>query len=120
MRYQLYAAFIYDQYPPFDFTTSSADPGGSPVTVTFQPALDGRSRLTVFFRLLLAIPAMVFAYLILIVGSIGAFLAFFVVLITGSWPEGLRSWVIKMHRVSLRLNAYVGLLTDEYPPFSTD
>jgi hypothetical protein len=35
-------------------------------------------------------------------------------------PEGLRSWVMKMLRVSIRLNAYLALLTDEYPPFSTD
>jgi hypothetical protein len=119
-RAELYAGFLYDAYPPFDFTMSAAEPGGSPVDVAFEPEYESRDRLTVGLRLFWAIPAALYALLIIIVGMVCWFLAFFAVLFTGTWPEGLRSWVMKMLRVGVRLNAYVLLLTDEYPPFSTD
>ena len=119
-RAQTYAGFLYADYPPFEFTTSSADPGGSPAVVNFEPELEDRNRLTVGLRFIWAIPAMAFAWVIAIVGGICWFLSFFAVLFTGRWPDGLREWVMKMLRVLIRLNAYILLLTDEYPPFSTD
>ena len=51
-----------------------------------------------------------------IVVIIGAF----AVLLTGGWPDGLRTWVLKGLRAFLRLYAYAFLLTDEYPPLSFD
>jgi len=119
-RAELYAGFLYDDYPPFDFTMSAGEPGGSPVDVAFQPELENRNRLTVGLRILWAIPAVLYAILITIVGIVCWFLSFFAVLFTGRWPDGLRSWVMKMLRVWIRTNAYVLLLTDEYPPFATD
>ena len=119
-RAETYAGFLYTAYPPFDFTPAAADPGDSPVRVDFEPTLTDRNRLTVGLRLLWAIPAILYAFVIAIVGVICWFLAFFAVLFTGRWPEGLRSWVMKMLRVSTRANAYALLLTDEYPPFGTD
>lgn len=120
-RSQLYQGFLFDRYPEFDFSMTSEEPGGSPVVLSVTPALDGRNRLTVFFRLILAIPAMIFALLVWIVGVICWILAFFAVLFTGRWPEGLRQWVVKSVRVSVRVQAYgLLLLTDEYPPFSLD
>ena len=66
------------------------------------------------------IPALLFAVAIGIVGILAYLLSFFAVLFTGTWPVGLRRWVIKSFRVSNRFSAYALLLTDEYPPFSTD
>ncbi len=117
-RAQLYAGFLYEQYPPFDFTMATVEPGGSPVELTVRPELEQRNRLTVGLRIVWIIPAVLFAFVISIVGAICWFLAFFAVLVTGRWPNGLRSWVMKMTRVSLRLNVYALLLTDEYPPFN--
>ena len=96
------------------------DPGGSPVAVNITPALEDRNRLTVGLRFFWLIPAMFYAMLIGIVGAICWFLAFFAILFTGSWPEGLRSWVMKLNRVGIRFQAYALLLTDEYPPFASD
>jgi hypothetical protein len=120
MRAEIYAGFLHDTYPPFEFTMTSDEPGGTPVDLAVQPALESRNRLTVGLRFIWAIPAILFAIVIAVVGIICWFLAFFAVLFTGRWPEGLRAWVMKMLRVSVRVNAYVLLLTDEYPPFSTD
>jgi hypothetical protein len=69
---------------------------------------------------LLAIPH----YIVLTVLGIGAFVvavvAFFAVLFTGKYPEGLRSFLIGVSRWSWRVSAYAGLLRDEYPPFSLE
>lgn len=119
-RAETYAGFLYSDYPPFDFTMSTTDPGGSPVDLVVEPQLEDRNRLTVGLRIFWMIPALLYMFVIAIAGIVCWFLAFFAVLFTGKWPDGLRSWVMKMLRVSIRLNAYVLLLTDEYPPFATD
>ena len=119
-RAYVYAGFLHDEYPPFDFSTTSTDPGGTPVDVAIVPALADRNRLTVGLRLIWIIPALLFAVLIAIVGFFVWIGAFFAVLFTGRWPDGLRAWAAKYLRVSIRLQAYFTLLTDEYPPFSTD
>ncbi len=46
------------------------------------------------------------------------FVAWFAVLFTGRWPEGMRNFVVGFFRWSTRVNAYYYLLTDVYPPFS--
>ncbi|HWL43926.1 MAG TPA: DUF4389 domain-containing protein [Ilumatobacter sp.] len=120
IRSYAYAGFLHETYPPFDFTTTAADPGGHPVRVDFVPALENRNRLTVALRIIWAIPAMIVTAIIGIVAYICWIIAFFAVLFTGKWPEGLRSWVLKALRASVRLNAYLFLLTDEYPPLSFD
>lgn len=119
-RSRLYAGFLYETYPPFDFTVTSSEPGGSPMSLTVTPELEERNRVSVAFRLILAIPAMLFTVLIAIVGVVCHFLAFFAVLFTGRWPQGLRTWVMNMVRVWTRLQAYLLLLTDEYPPLNTE
>jgi hypothetical protein len=119
-RAQVYAGFLHDQYPPFAFDMATTEPGGTPVDYTIVPALGGRNRLTVGLRIIWAIPAIVWVMLIGIVGAVCWFIGFFAVLFTGRWPDGLRRWVMASLRVSTRANAYVMLLTDEYPPFATE
>jgi hypothetical protein len=119
-RAYVYAGFLHDEYPPFDFSTTSTDPGGTPVDVAIEPSLTDRNRLTVGLRIFWIIPAALFAALIAIVAFFVWIAAFFAVLFTGRWPDGLRAWACKSLRVSIRLQAYFVLLTDEYPPFTTD
>ena len=45
-------------------------------------------------------------------------IAFFAVLFTGRWPLGLRGFALGVGRWWLRVQAYVLLLTDVYPPFA--
>ncbi len=119
-RAHAYAGFLHDEYPPFEFPTTPAEPGGTPVDLVIRPELEGRNRLTVGLRIFWLIPALLFLILIAIVGILAWFVGLFAVLFTGRWPEGLRNWVMKLVRVGLRFEAYAMLLTDEYPPFSTD
>jgi hypothetical protein len=116
-----YATFMREEYPPFSYDTTTADPGDDPrVRVDVVPALEDRNRLTTGFRLILAIPQLIVIALLSIGMLIALLVAFFAVLFTGRWPESLYRFVVGVLRWSLRVQAYVLLLTDEYPPFATD
>lgn len=119
-RLYAYAGFLHSRYPPFAFDMTADDPGGTPVSVSVQPQLEGRNRLTTLVRLILAIPAGLFALIVGIIALVCHLLGVLAVLFTGRWPSGLRGWVVSVMGVDLRLNAYWNLLTDEYPPFSLD
>src|SRR6266540_3467225 len=60
MRTATYVGFLREEYPPFGFTTTAADPGeDARVHVDLVPKLEGRNRLTTGFRLILAIPQLI-------------------------------------------------------------
>jgi hypothetical protein len=46
--------------------------------------------------------------------------AWFAILLTGDYPQGLYGFGVGTLRWMLRLQAYLLLLVDEYPPFSLD
>ena len=121
VRVSVFAGFLTEEYPPFDFTMTPADPGTDPrVRVDIAPQLEQRNRLTVFFRLILAIPQfIVIAVLGIAVWAVYV-IAFFAVLFTGRWPQGLRNFAMGFMRWVLRVEAYLLLLTDDYPPFALD
>jgi len=121
MRYELrtytFALFMREEYPPFAFATTPADDGeDGRVAVDFEPVLTDRNRVTVAFRIILVIPH-VFALMALgIASAVVTFIAFFAVLFTGSWPTGMRDFVVNVQRWYLRVQTYFLMLTDEYPP----
>ena len=83
---------------------------------TTQP----QRRVTVFFRFILVIPQL---FVLAFVG-IGAFfvtiVGWFAALFTGRLPESIAKFLLGYVRWSTRVNAYVFLLVDAYPPFSLD
>ena len=123
LRYQAraatYGGFLREEYPPFAFATSSPDPGDvARLRVDIRPALANRNRLTVGFRLILAIPHAVVLVILLIASLVVFIIGFFAVLFTGRWPEGLRNFVVNVMRYQLRFETYLSLLVDVYPPFA--
>jgi hypothetical protein len=120
-RTSTFAGFLREEYPPFSFATTAADPGDDPrVRVDVVPQLDNRNRLTVFFRIILAIPLFIMLAVLAIGAFVSVIIAFFAVLFTGAWPPGLRDFLIKVMRFGVRFQAYFNLLTDVYPPFALD
>jgi hypothetical protein len=86
--------------------------------VTFEADYTERhSRLTSFFRLLMAIPLFIWAYIYGIAASIAIVIAWFAIVITGRFPRGLYEFVAGWTRFITRAIGYVSLLTDRYPPF---
>ena len=112
-----FTTFMRSSYPPFDFDTSSQDNGRDPeVVVNFEPELEGRNRLSVLVRFIFLIPIVLVGAIwsaLLAIATVAGFLA---VLILGSWPEGLRNFIVGVHRFEVRTSAYWGLLTDKFPP----
>jgi hypothetical protein len=116
-----YLAFMREEYPPFVFDMTAADPGDDPrVRVDVQPELEDRNRVTAAFRLILAIPHLVAVTVLVFAALVAWVVGFFAVLFTGRWPDSVREFMVGVGRWTLRFQAYVLLLTDEYPPFSLD
>ncbi len=87
--------------------------------VTYEiPYQEEHSRLTVFFRMILAIPLMLFAFLYEIAAGIAILLGWFALVFTGKYPEGLYNLAAGFLRYGSRVYAYCFFLTDKYPPFS--
>ena len=64
------------------------------------------------------IPIAVYCLVVAIATYFVVIAAFFAVLFTGRWPEGMRRFVIGSLRLGTRVSAYGYLLVDDYPPFS--
>jgi len=45
-------------------------------------------------------------------------IAFWVILFSGKYPKGMYDFVVGYIRWGVRVNVYLSLLRDEYPPFS--
>lgn len=87
--------------------------------VTFEvDYVERRSRLTTFFRIVLAIPALIWIYIYGIVVFLAVIVAWVVIIITGRYPEPLYGFVAGGVRLFTRGLAYVALLCDPYPPFT--
>ena len=88
-----------------------------PVSYEADAALEGRNRLTTFFRYIVAIPWLIVAGLYGIVAEIAAVIAWFAIVFTGRYPEGLYNFNAGFLRMVSRVNGFYYLLTDEWPPF---
>jgi hypothetical protein len=111
-RVGAHVGLLADPYPPFNA-------GGSyPIDLEIDPPAAQR-RLATFFRPLLAIPALIFAGVLGMVGQVIAFLGWFVCIAIGRIPKGMRDLGAYCMRFSAQTNAYVYLLTDRYPTLAS-
>ncbi len=105
-----YTALLRDEYPPF---------GDGPYPVTYEVEYpQQRNRLTVGFRLILVIPHVIVLVLLDIVWLLTAIIGWLAILFTGDYPDDLYRFGTGMLRWTLRVESYVLLMRDEYPPFS--
>jgi len=116
-RAYTYSWFLRDKYPPFGPSLGYSDPGDDPAWFEVQRG-EGLSRLAVLFRIIMVIPQWIVIFFLLIAVYVAMVVAFFAVIITGRWPEGLRDFVVGVGRWILRVDAWFYLLADPYPPFS--
>jgi Domain of unknown function (DUF4389) len=119
MRTYTFVAFMREEYPPFAFAMSARDDGEDRhVRVDVRPQLRDRNRLTVAFRIILVIPHLIVLAILGIAAAVVTIISWFAVLFSGRWPEGMRTFVLDVARWYLRVQSYLLLLADEYPPFA--
>jgi hypothetical protein len=107
-----YVMLLRDEYPPFSLESGQ-------YALAFDVAYPGKlNRLLIFVKWLLVIPnAIVFLFFAL-AALVTSIVAWFAILFTGRYPRGLFNFAVGVLRWSARINAYVDLMTDRYPPFS--
>jgi hypothetical protein len=101
-----------------DAVTDAQALADHPVRLTVTDDLR-RSRLTVFFRLLLVIPHLILAALWGVAVALAVIVAWFVALVTGRVPAGLHGFMASFLRYTTRVRAYHGILANPYPPFGS-
>ena len=79
---------------------------------------DGRNRLTVAFRVILAIPAMVVLWALNAAAALLFLPPLLLILFRNKYPRWWFDWNLELLRLENRVGAYLLLLRDEYP--STD
>lgn len=88
-----------------------------PVRITVDDDLQ-RSRLTVFFRLLLAIPHLIWIVLWSVAVFFAAIAGWFAVLATTRLPQGLHNFFTAYIRYAMHLGAYLSIAANPYPGFT--
>jgi hypothetical protein len=111
MRATAYVMLLRDEYPPFG-------DGDYPADLVLSMPAGSRDRVTVAFRLLLALPHICVLWLLSLVWAFTTAVAWALILITGRYPETLYGFAIGVFAWGVRVEAYLLLLRDEYPPFT--
>jgi len=110
-RVVAYMALLRDDYPPFG-------DGAYPVTYDVAYPDMPRDKWSVGLRIFYVIPHIVVLIFIGIAWFITAVIAWFAILFTGSYPASLYPFAVGYLRWLLRVESYLLLMRDEYPPFS--
>lgn len=77
-----------------------------------------RNRLTVFFRLILAIPHILWLWLWQIAAAFAAIANWAATLLTGQSPQGLHNFLAAFVRYYTHVTAYIFLVADPFPGFA--
>ncbi len=107
-----YLMLFRDEYPPFSW-----EPGEYAVTYEMDYSQE-LNRWLPLVKWLLAIPHLIVLAFLYIGALVALIIAWFAILFTGRFPRGMFDFVVGVHRWNYRVNAYIYLLCDEYPPFS--
>jgi hypothetical protein len=113
VRAGAYLALLRDEYPPFG-------EGDYPTTYQVSYPEGPRDRLSVGLRIIYAIPHLVVLLFLNIGWLVTSIIAWFAILFTGAYPPGLYRFAVGVMRWHVRVESYLFLMRDEYPPFSLE
>src|SRR5918995_6714561 len=108
VRALAYLMLLEDAYPPFGDEAY-------PASIEIVDPAGPRDRLTVALRIILAIPHFIILFFVMFAWLLTTIAAWFIILLTGSYPQGLYEFGVGALRWRLRVEAYLLLLVDEYP-----
>jgi hypothetical protein len=106
-----YVMLLEDVYPPFGDAPY-------PASVEIADPAGPRDRLAVAVRIFLVLPHLIVLFFVLLAWFFTTIAAWFIILFTGAYPRGLYEFGVGALRWRLRVEAYMLLMVDEYPPFS--
>lgn len=113
VRAVAYLTLLSDEYPPFG-------EGDHPVSLKLDRPAEPRDRLAILFRIVLALPHIAILWVLGVAWAMVTIVAWFAILFTGTYPQTLQEFSVDVFRWSTRVEVYLLLLRDEYPPFSFD
>jgi hypothetical protein len=112
-RVGAYFVLLTDQYP------STVEEQSVHLHIDYPDVERDLNRWLPLVKWLLAIPHYLVLFVLSVAGLFAVVVAWFAILFTGSYPQGLFDFVVGVGRWWLRVQAYAFLLvTDRYPPFS--
>jgi hypothetical protein len=108
---------LSDGYPAFGMTHNDAD-----VVLDIEYP-ETSNRVSVLLRAMFGIwyvliPHAFLLFFLQIGVMFVRMIAFWVVLFTGKYPEGMHAYMVGVIRWNIRVSAFMSYLTDTYPPFS--
>jgi hypothetical protein len=108
-----YVMLLQDQYPPLGDAPY-------PAAVTIVDPEGARDRLSVALRVFLAIPHFIVLAFLMTAFWMATIVAWFVIVFGGRHPSGLYGFGVSSLQWLIRVESYMLLLVDDYPPFSLD
>ena len=110
-----YLALLTDQYP------STVEEQSVHIEIDYPDVEQDLNRWLPLVKWFLAIPHYIVLFVLGFLAVICVIIAWFAILFTGTYPQGLFNFVVGVGRWALRVQAYAFLLvTDRYPPFSME
>lgn len=115
-RVSAYIFFIAEPYPPYSMDEIPSYPA------LFEPPPFPGEHMprAAALQPILAIPAYIFAVIVLYAGELVAFVAGFAIIFTGEYPRGMYDFVVGALRTYARALVYSSLMTTQYPPFELE
>jgi hypothetical protein len=111
-RVTAYMLMLTDRFPPFALTAHEKYP------IRYRIEYPGSvARWRVLFAWLVALPVLLIVNLLMAVVEILWLVVFFIILITGRYPEGLFNLTAGVLRLNARAGAYTAFMCTKYPPF---
>jgi Domain of unknown function (DUF4389) len=113
VRATAYITLLRDEYPPFG---DAAQPAVQAPVMPDTP----RDRWSVALRPLLILPHLLILCLLSVAWFFVTLFAWFAILFTGRYPESVAPFSLGVLRWNVRVEAYMLMLHDDYPPFRLD
>jgi len=113
-RVSSYLLLLRDEYPSTD------EEQAVHLDLVYPDAEKGLNRWLPLVKWFLAIPHYIVLYFLFIAVFVCWVIAWFAIIFTGRYPRGLFDFIVGVYRWSIRVVGYALLMiTDRYPPFST-
>ena len=106
-----------ETYPPFDFDMEPADNRAYPPVRLNLPEVPNTVPRSAALNVFKAIPHYIVLMVYFIGAAVVALIAWFAVLFTGAWPQGMRDFLVRVSNYYYRVWTYITMVENDYPRF---